>query len=383
MSKEKRKNRWLVIVILICTLALIAYVWMELDADQVTDAFASMKPFWLVMLFACMGMYYCFDALKYKLVTESFGCAQSYRDSLTTSMLGFFYSAITPMATGGQPFQIYHMNKRGIPAGTATSVICMVYMYWKVALVSLGVLGFIIYSNVLLDSGAGWIPFLMLGLLLQMLALGAVLLSALKPRWVSAIGSMILKGFFSLDLFSSRGADPSHIIEKWNNYIDEYHTAYVLGSKNKRLMLVALLCAFAECVAYMSVAYCSYRGFGMSGQPYYRVMFLQVLLYLGASLVPTPGAAGASEGGFMAVYRGLFGAHLTMSMLVWRLATYYLTLLVGYLFVVADRMDPSRKRRNRKRAAEEAPSSPAVSVPAGGMEMEIDGTPEGSTGETP
>ena len=86
----------------------------------------------------------------------------------------------------------------------------------------------------------------------------------------------------------------------------------------------------------------------MSGQPYYRVMFLQVLLYVGASLVPTPGAAGASEGGYMMIYRGLFGKHITMSMLVWRLATYYLTLLVGYLFVVADRMKPRRYKMNAK-----------------------------------
>lgn len=343
MTKEKRKNKLLVIVILICTLALVAYVWMELDADQIADAFAAMKPFWIIAIFGCMGMYYCFDALKYKLVTDSFGCPQTFRDSLTTSMLGFFYSAITPMATGGQPFQIYHMNKRGVPAGTATSVICMVYMYWKVALVSLGILGFIIYSSILLDSGSAWVPFLMLGLLLQMLALGAVLLSALKPQWISAIGTMVLKGIFGIELFSSKGLEPSHAVNKWNNYIDEYHRAYVEGSKNKKLMLISLVCAFCECIAYMSVAYCSYRGFGMTGQPYYRVMFLQVLLYLGASLVPTPGAAGASEGGFMAVYRGLFGAHLTMSMLVWRLATYYLTLLVGYIFVIMDRMNLNRK----------------------------------------
>ena len=71
-------------------------------------------------------------------------------------------------------------------------------------------------------------------------------------------------------------------------------------------------------------------------------------MYVGASLVPTPGAAGASEGGYMMVYRGLFGKHLTMSMLVWRLATYYLTLLVGYLFVIADRMKPQRQMKKER-----------------------------------
>ena len=348
MSSDKRKNKWIIVFLIVCTVLLALYVMMELDHEQVVNAFASMKPIWILMLLGCMGLYYVFDALKYMFVTKSFGCPQSFSDSLTTTMLGFFYSAVTPLASGGQPFQIYHMHKNGISAGTSTSVICMVYMYWKIALVSLGILGFAIYSRVLLDSGAAWVPFLMLGLLLQILALSAVALSAVKPQWIKKIGTVILRGIFGVDLFTSRGLEPTHAIEKLNHFVDEYHTAYVEGSKNRKLIVYALGCAFLECIAYMSVAYCSYRGFGMSGQPYYRVMFLQVLLYVGASLVPTPGAAGASEGGYMMVYRGLFGRHLTMSMLVWRLATYYLTLLVGYLFVVADRMKPRRHKRRIK-----------------------------------
>ena len=358
MSSDKRKNKWVVIILIVCTVLLAIYVMMELDHEQVVTAFASMKPEWLLALIGCMLLYYVFDAVKYMLVTQSFGCPQPFRDSLTTTMLGFFYSAVTPLASGGQPFQIYHMHKRGISAGTSTSVICMVYMYWKIALVSLGILGFAIYRRVLLDSGAAWVPFLMLGLFLQILALGAVALSALKPKWISGIGTTVLKGIFGVELFTSKGLKPTHAIEKLNQFVDEYHTAYVEGSKNKKLIAYTLGCAFLECIAYMSVAYCSYRGFGMSGQPYYRVMFLQVLLYIGASLVPTPGAAGASEGGYMMIYRGLFGRHITMSMLVWRLATYYLTLLVGYLFVVADRVDPRRKagETSRRQEAEEISS---------------------------
>ena len=362
MATDKRKNKWVAIILIVCTVLLALYVMMELDHEQVVTAFASMKPVWILALIGCMLLYYVFDALKYMFVTQSVGCPQPFWDSLTTTMLGFFYSAVTPLASGGQPFQIYHMHKKGISAGTSTSVICMVYMYWKIALVSLGILGFAIYSRVLLDSGAAWVPFLMLGLLLQILALGAVALSALKPQWLIAIGTIVLKGIFGVELFTSRGLEPSHAINKLKRFVEEYHTAYVEGSKNKKLIVYSLACAFVECIAYMSVAYCSYRGFGMSGQPYYRVMFLQVLLYLGASLVPTPGAAGASEGGYMMIYRGLFGRHLTMSMLVWRLATYYMTLLVGYLFVVADRMDPRRKRRRkeRHRASEEPHSDPVA-----------------------
>ena len=349
MKSEKRKSRWITISLLLCTGLLAIYVLMELDEEQVTNALASMKPFWIFMLVGCMFLYYLFDGIKYMIVTRSFGCSQSFSESLTTTMLGFFYSAITPLASGGQPFQVYHMHKKGMSLGTSTSVICMVYVYWKIALVTMGLLGFFIYRNILLNNGPAWVPFLMLGWVLQAMALGAVILSAVMPHWVKMIGSTILKVFFSIDVFSSRGITAERSIEKWTNFVDEYHTAFIDGTKDKKLVFYSLGCAFLELVAYMSVAYCSYRGFGMRGQPYYRVMFLQVLLYLGASLVPTPGAAGASEGGYMVVYKDLFGPHITMSMLIWRLATYYLTLLVGYLFIVYERVAPRREaRKNAK-----------------------------------
>ena len=40
-----------------------------------------------------------------------------------TVLLGKYYDNITPLASGGQPFQIYHLSKNGVETGKATSVI--------------------------------------------------------------------------------------------------------------------------------------------------------------------------------------------------------------------------------------------------------------------
>ena len=64
----------------------------------------------------------------------------------------------------------------------------------------------------------------------------------------------------------------------------------------------------------------------------------QVLLYIGASCFPMPGASGASEGTFYLAFSPLFGDYLTTAMLIWRLASYYLTIVLGYIAVVAERV---------------------------------------------
>ena len=102
--------------------------------------------------------------------------------------------------------------------------------------------------------------------------------------------------------------------------------------------MASLALALGQCAAYMSVAYCTYRGFGLRGVPFWQVTGTQVLLYIGASCFPMPGASGASEGTFYLAFSPLFGDYLTTAMLIWRLASYYLTIVLGYIAVVAERV---------------------------------------------
>lgn len=246
--KHDKKKQWLSIGLLtLGAAALAVFAAATLDAGDVRASLAALLPGWTAAIVGCMLLYYLCDALKYQLITRAFGCAQPLGDSIDTSMIGFFYSAVTPAAAGGQPFQVLHMHRRGIPTGTATSVICTTYCLWNVALVTLGIVGMCL-----------------------------------------------------------------------------------CGGK--------LALALGQCTAYMSVAYCTYRGFGLHGVPFWQVTGTQVLLYIGASCFPMPGASGASEGTFYLAFSPLFGDYLTTAMLIWRLASYYLTIVLGYIAVVAERV---------------------------------------------
>ncbi len=54
------------------------------------------------------------------------------------SFLGFFYSGITPSATGGQPVQLYYMNKDGNKGADSTVVLMTVAVLYKLVLVWIG-----------------------------------------------------------------------------------------------------------------------------------------------------------------------------------------------------------------------------------------------------
>jgi uncharacterized membrane protein YbhN (UPF0104 family) len=77
--------------------------------------------------------------------------------------------------------------------------------------------------------------------------------------------------------------------------------------------------------------------------------FIESFLFLAVSFFPLPGAAGASEGGFLL----FFGPPLypdtaitAVAMLIWRFLTYYLLLIVGSVWVVLDEVFSLRKAKN-------------------------------------
>ena len=69
--------------------------------------------------------------LKYKV--PIFSC-------IKYSFIGFFFSCITPSASGGQPAQMYYMNKDNVNIATSSLVLLIVTIAYKFVLVFIGVL---------------------------------------------------------------------------------------------------------------------------------------------------------------------------------------------------------------------------------------------------
>ena len=80
-----------------------------------------------------------------------------------------------------------------------------------------------------------------------------------------------------------------------------------------------------------------------------ELITMGVLLYIGASYTPLPGASGAQEGGFLLYYRGIFaGGTISVALLVWRFMTYYTILLIG----AGDALVSSFRKKYRQVEAE-------------------------------
>ena len=103
---------------------------------------------------------------------------------------------------------------------------------------------------------------------------------------MSAFGTACIRWLYRRKPFVRRGADPEAAAEKWCAFVAEYHDAFAAGIRHRGKLAGALALALGQCAAYMSVAYCTYRGFGLRGVPFWQVTGTQVLLYIGAAAFP-------------------------------------------------------------------------------------------------
>ena len=128
-------------------------------------------------------------------------------------------------------------------------------------------------------------------------------------------------------------------------FVDDYSQAVTFINDNIRKLRLPLILSFIQIAVFYSVPYLIYRGCGLSEFGIIDIMLTNVFLHFAVCFVPTPGAAGASEGGFFSLFSLFFPKdRMLVAMLFWRANKLCLTILVGGTMVFVERFRIKRGR---------------------------------------
>lgn len=101
---------------------------------------------------------------------------------IACSFIGFFFSGITPSATGGQPMQLYYMKKGGIRISSASVVLMTVAAIYKFVLVLIGMGILLFWRRPLKERLQGYYWLYFLGLFLNVIMVTALLFIMFSPK---------------------------------------------------------------------------------------------------------------------------------------------------------------------------------------------------------
>ena len=362
-TQPSRKKRLTKIVLTVLFVALIVGIIVYTAVNDFSGEDVSLGKVvemigdnWYYLL-VLLGLFFAtilFEALKvfvmiYK-TTRTFQLGTAFN----CAVLGKFYDYVTPLGSGGQPFQIYYLAKHGVPSGPAGaipigSLFLTQFSFFICAIVSFafGVSKEIVPIYIQIVAYFGAVFYIAVPLFLVVFSF--------FPKAGYKVIAWGVKVLTKMRLCKN----PEKWIAKGNSAIDNNKQNMAILFKSKRVLILGTLLSFGFVLAQCSLPYFSLLLFPEalkaanltpSWGMWFEVTRITFFIYCAITFIPTPGNSGAADGTFYGLFRSVLitvaGASFTC-MMVWRIFSFYMYLITGLIVLIVvkivDRINNKKK----------------------------------------
>lgn len=326
--KKKLLNYLILIVIILLSLKVL---FGSIDPIALEETLQMADGRFLLLAIGCMFIYWGLEAEMMHNLIKKVNPEIGFWTAVKTTIIGQYYSFLTPFASGGQPMQLYELGKSKIPMGNATAVLVGKFLLFQVTVTIYSMFLFIFRLHGVITGVHAATTFVMIGLTINTTGLAVIILMAFKPKKMERIAQVIIEGLHKAKLLKHK----ERAYKRLNHWIEEYQLAMTEfhGDLKNNLWLFAL--SVVQLTAFFSVTYLVYLALGLRGASFLDIVSLQAMLYMAVSFIPSPGTAGASEVGFSLLLGSIFSSHLlAMAILLWRGISYYFGLIFCGLFTL-------------------------------------------------
>jgi uncharacterized protein (TIRG00374 family) len=341
-KQSTKKKKWMSLLFFIINIGIVAGIltYQILNENGLTSiAQISSRINWgvitlLVFLFFTSSL---LNASRFWLLINKATGKNRFATAYKVAALGQYYDNITPFATGGEPFQVFYLNKRGIPAAEALSIPIARYVFWQISfsLFSLIIMLFSISLSSSLNAGGAivtagsWIGFAINSTL--MLVVGIISIS-------KKVGTKLVSGVLK---FLSKIKIVKNYEKQYNKImklVDEFQNTMRTYAKQGWVfasMIILTLCFFVIQYSFPFFIHAAFFGFDWS--IFTTIFTYGVMISLASSFFPLPGGTGAAELSFTALFSMFFtNGTIFWAMIIWRVLTFYAPILQGLVVLAYD-----------------------------------------------
>lgn len=327
MKKDRKKifkNLFIFLLIIVLTFYII---FKEQDFSQLKDILLNVDIKYFILAIVSMIGYFICDAINIGRTLKKLGEKSTLVKNIKYSLIGFFFSSVTPAASGGQPMQIYYMKKEKISVANSTLTFLVNLTCMQIVTISLALINLVF--NIKNMNGV-LISCFIVGILLNLSALALLIISIYSKRatnWLIKVSVKILNFI--------RFKNAEKIKEKLENELKKYQASAVYIKSSKRVIVKNLLTTYVQFLLYYSVTYWIYRSFGLNQYNILQIVSLQSILFATVSGIPSPGAVGVSEGGFLELFKNVYTKEqIGGAMLLNRGVNFYLFVIISSIIVL-------------------------------------------------
>lgn len=340
--ENKKKLFWEVVFLIVVFAGTVYGVFHGEDLGKSIRIIREVKKIYLLPAVACVVFFIWGESIIIHYLMRTLGTRLKKWTCFLFSSIGFFFSCITPSASGGQPAQIYYMRRKNIPIPVATLVLMIVTITYKAVLVLVGLAIIVFGQGFMHRYLTGILPVFYLGILLNVLCVGFMLILVFHTTLAQ---SLMEKGLGFLEKLHLMHYKQSRH-EKLNAAMEKYKETAVYFKTHKHVVLIVLAITFAQRFALFLSTYFVYLAFGLSDYAVGTIVMLQAVISISVDMLPLPGGMGISEKLFLTIFVPVFGAQLVLpGMILSRALSYYTELLLSALLTVLAHFTLGREQK--------------------------------------
>ena len=264
--------------------------------------------------------------LRIYLFTRVLARQISYAACVRNSAVGAFMSAATPSQTGGGVAQVYVLVKEGAGVAQAMSILFMAFLSTLVFYLSISVAMWVLATRAGIPDVETSAPFLVATALFGALTIIGLVTVTFPAR----VRDRLRRATAWLETRRL----PARMARKANEVLDECSELLRMTTRRHALRFgVVVLVSFLIFGNNFFAGYLGARALGLN-PPFVDVMVVQVFINVLIYFVPTPGGSGVAEVSTAVLMSRLVPEQLLGPFTVlWRVATLYLSVLVGGLLL--------------------------------------------------
>ncbi len=288
----------------------------------------SANALWILISFILFYLYVLLEAYVMQMIVVKHKKDYKFFDMFKLTVMAKFFNGITPFASGGQPLQVFELNKAGIKSTIGTMVVIQTFLVFQFTIIVLGIIAVI--SNILLNLFV-FTPLMywmiVIGFSLNIFVFLLVYTISYNYKTNQNIYKFITKIINKYKFIKNKEAKQL----KLKNFFDEYYEGFKDLKTNKMFFIKIVIIEALALIALFIIPQCIFNALRIDHNlTLYVTTVISAYIFIVGSYIPIPGGTGGIEYSFLTFFKGFttVGA-LTSSLILWRFVTYYSPVAIG------------------------------------------------------
>lgn len=339
MKKKKTAIKYILSILFLVIMVVITAI-MLLNKYSISDMYKTIKTLnnkYILLGIMMIFIYIFFEGMATREILKAMNTKSTVIDNFAYGAIDYYFCAVTPSASGGQPIVAYYMVKDKISLPNTSITLLINTALFKIVLLTLSVVAAIIVPKFVFAS-ALLIVLYVLGFFINVFLIVLCFLGAFKPKWLHAFGKWVVKILIKMRIVKK----PLNVFHKLKEKMEEYEYSGKLVLSHKKEFIIALVYNFIQRIALFSVSYLVFLAFykGSAGgsleyRTYFELVAVQVAIALCVDSLPLPGGVGISEYLYLFlfgfVYANVTSDFVASAMLVTRGVSFYFPLIISFI----------------------------------------------------